>query len=102
MNPQLWITVFLLCLAGFEAKKYCGNSFIQLQKKVCTYDKQTTPCLGGAHASRDVTEKCCKEGCSIGDVSKTCCFTESCLKSCYPGLESQTGKKRINKMGNVY
>ncbi|CAD5225202.1 unnamed protein product [Bursaphelenchus xylophilus] len=102
MAFKLALTVLLLVLATLEAKKYCGGQFNQLQKKVCTYDKQDSPCLGGPHLNREIQDKCCKEGCSLGDISKTCCFTDSCLKSCYPGLEHQTGKKRINKMGNVY
>uniref|UniRef100_A0A1I7U8I8 Lipoprotein n=1 Tax=Caenorhabditis tropicalis TaxID=1561998 RepID=A0A1I7U8I8_9PELO len=73
----------------------CKN-FDKYKDMFCQYGQEKTPCTVQNYAS--LKAACCamKGSCSFQEFPKdsVCCFTDDCLKRCYPG--------KLYKNGQVY
>ncbi|KAE9551679.1 hypothetical protein FO519_005119 [Halicephalobus sp. NKZ332] len=81
------ILIFLILIVAATGKKYCGQQYDRMVAMTCKFGKESTPCLA-------VANECCSKGCDLQKIQEACCFTDSCLASCYPG--------KNYKMGQVY
>ncbi|KAH7731877.1 hypothetical protein AAVH_00775 [Aphelenchoides avenae] len=93
MFRQAVIVLALLCI-GASASKLCGSRYENLLNQMCTFAKESRPCLGSTSAQDRVRANCCERGCSAAEIKQACCFTNDCLNRCYPG--------KGYKLGGVY
>uniref|UniRef100_A0A7E4ZT51 Stigma-specific STIG1-like protein 1 n=1 Tax=Panagrellus redivivus TaxID=6233 RepID=A0A7E4ZT51_PANRE len=74
------------------AKKYCGPSLKKMTALTCTFSGESRPCLKTSGSTTSAADKCCKSGCDLTYIKNNlCCFSQSCLDSCYPGKNYKVG-----------
>uniref|UniRef100_A0AC35TGM5 Protein Diedel-like n=1 Tax=Rhabditophanes sp. KR3021 TaxID=114890 RepID=A0AC35TGM5_9BILA len=87
--------IILICIlfTTVSCKKYCDAAFQKMLQMGCGFSGERTPCLvQDSQTNRDLQNKCCKQGCGMTDIARTCCFTNECLARCYPGKSYVNGQ----------
>ncbi|EFP09604.1 hypothetical protein GCK72_009636 [Caenorhabditis remanei] len=85
----------ILVVIFFSFALSCQN-FDKYMNMFCKYGQEATPCTVENYAA--LKASCCamKGNCAYNDFPKdrVCCFTDDCLKRCFPG--------KLYKNGQVY
>uniref|UniRef100_A0A0K0FLD2 Insulin-like domain-containing protein n=1 Tax=Strongyloides venezuelensis TaxID=75913 RepID=A0A0K0FLD2_STRVS len=63
-------------------EKLCDKKLEQYIIKACAFGKETEPCMSGN--VEEMKNECCNRGCNMNKIYLYCCFTDQCLKRCYP------------------
>ncbi|CEF63705.1 Insulin-like domain-containing protein [Strongyloides ratti] len=63
-------------------EKLCGNKLQQYMIKACAFANEPKPCMIGD--IEKMKNDCCNNGCNMNKIYLYCCFTNQCLKQCYP------------------
>ncbi|CAO4370306.1 unnamed protein product [Caenorhabditis nigoni] len=88
------ITIILVLL--FVSLAHSCQNFDKYMNMFCKYGAETTPCTVENYSAQKAS-CCAKNGnCAYSDfpTKSVCCFTDECLKRCYPG--------KLLKNGQVY